>query len=89
MRFSIISKNNVKDICDDLVLMASGEKIRASMQEYAAMAMGLNTKDQIYSAMVVYGLLTYDHAAGEVLIPNRELMDKIQCVFDIIPNCFE
>ncbi len=30
--------------------------------------------DQIYSAMVVYGLLTYED--GAVSVPNRELMDK-------------
>lgn len=73
-------RNNVKDIRGDLALMVSGEKIRASMQEYAATATELNTKDQIYSAMVVYGLLTYDRAAGEVLIPNRELMDKFNAI---------
>ena len=32
------------------------------------------TKNQIYSAMVVYGLLTYED--GAVFIPNKELMDK-------------
>lgn len=34
----------------------------------------LTTKNQIYSAMVIYGLLTYED--GEVFIPNRELMYK-------------
>lgn len=34
------------------------------------------TKDQIYSAMVVYGLLTYED--GEVFIPNKELMLKFE-----------
>ena len=32
-----------------------------------------NTKDQIYSAMVVYGLLTYED--GKVFIPNKELIE--------------
>ena len=31
-------------------------------------------REQIYSAMVVYGLLTYKD--GTVLVPNKELMDK-------------
>ena len=44
------------------------------MKEYAATAKELNTHDQIYSAMVVYGLLTYED--GEVFIPNKELMDR-------------
>lgn len=47
-------------------------KIR--LQGYAAVSAELNTKNQIYSAMVVYGLLTYED--GEVFIPNRELMNK-------------
>lgn len=67
-------KDNVADIQDDFVLMISGERIEAKIQEYAATAKELKTKDQIYSAMVIYGLLTYED--GEVFIPNKELMDK-------------
>lgn len=67
-------KNNVADIREDLVLMFAGERIPAQIQEYAAVNMELNTKDEIYSAMVVYGLLTYED--GYVFIPNRELMDS-------------
>lgn len=44
------------------------------MQEYAVTAKELRSREEIYSAMVVYGLLTY--AQGKVFIPNRELMDK-------------
>lgn len=54
--------------------MISGERIEAKVQEYAATAEELTTKNQIYSAMVIYGLLTYED--GEVFIPNRELMYK-------------
>ena len=54
--------------------MISGEHIEAKVQEYAATAEELTTKNQIYSAMVIYGLLTYED--GEVFIPNRELMYK-------------
>ena len=46
------------------------------MQEYAATSAELVTKDQIYSAMVIYGLLTYED--GEVFIPNKELMIKFE-----------
>ncbi len=67
-------KDNVSDIREDLVLMISGERVEAKMQEYAATAKELNTKEQIYSAMVIYGLLTYED--GEVFIPNKELMDQ-------------
>lgn len=61
------------DVRDDLVLMVAGEGIEAEIQNNAAVCMELNTKDEIYSAMVIYGLLTY--ADGEVFIPNKELMD--------------
>lgn len=67
-------RNNVEDIREDLAWMVSGECIEAKMQQYAATSKELNTKDQIYSAMVVYGLLTYRE--GKVMIPNKELMDK-------------
>lgn len=69
-------KNNIDDVRDDLVLMAAGGGAEAEIQNYAAACMELNTKDEIYSAMVTYGLLTYDD--GEVFIPNRELMEKFQ-----------
>nr|WP_305136118.1 hypothetical protein [uncultured Schaedlerella sp.] len=36
--------------------------------------MDLKTKDEIFSAMVVYGFLSY--LDGCVSIPNKELMDK-------------
>ncbi len=55
-------------------MMVSGERIDIKLQGYAATDMELYTKDQIYSAMVVYGLLTYED--GAVSVPNRELMDK-------------
>lgn len=67
-------RNNIEDVRDDLAMMISGERIDIKLQGYAAADMELHTKDQIYSAMVVYGLLTYED--GAVFIPNRELMDK-------------
>lgn len=67
-------QNNIDDVREDIALMAAGEHIEANIQEYAAVSMDLVSKDNIYSAMVVYGLLTYKD--GEVMIPNRELMMK-------------
>lgn len=69
-------KNDLEHIRNDLVLMAAGERIRAKIQEFSASSMELKTKNQIYSAMVVYGLLTY--IDGEVFIPNKELMLKYE-----------
>lgn len=67
-------RNDLEHIRDDLALMVCGESVDARIGEFAAFSMDLKTKNQIYSAMVVYGLLTYDD--GRVLIPNRELMLK-------------
>lgn len=67
-------KDNVDDVRDDLALMFAGESIPTDIQEYAATSMLLETRDEIYSAMVVYGLLTYED--GYVSIPNKELMDS-------------
>lgn len=71
--FSYI-KNDIDNIQDDLALLFAGEGIPADIQEYAAISMQLETKDEIYSAMVTYGLLTYKD--GLVYIPNQELMDS-------------
>lgn len=67
-------RDNVADIRDDLALLFAGERIQADICEYAATSMRLETKDEIYSAMVVYGLLTYE--GGAVAIPNKELADS-------------
>lgn len=67
-------KNNIHELQDDLALMIAGEKIPAHIQEYAAVSRNMNTKDEIYSAMLVYGLLTYKD--GKVMIPNREIADS-------------
>lgn len=67
-------RNNISDVRDDLALMISGESVTAKIQEYAATSLNLSTRDEIYSAMVVYGFLSYLN--GKVCIPNRELMEK-------------
>ena len=68
-------KNNIDELQNDLTLMFAGEKISFGIQEYAATAQVLETKEEIYSAMVVYGLLTYEN--GKVFIPNKEVMEVI------------
>ena len=67
-------ENNIADVREDLALMGSGIPVPAKIQEYAATSMNLQTRDEIFSAMVVYGFLTYEN--GKVMIPNKELMDK-------------
>ena len=67
-------RNNIQDVRDDIVLMVSGERVPIALQGYAVTGTELKTKNQIYSAMVVYGLLTYENKM--VSVPNKELMDK-------------
>ena len=65
---------NVDQVKDDVGLLLSDIPVPAKVQEYAATSMELKTRDEIFSAMVVYGFLNYEN--GCVSIPNRELMDK-------------
>lgn len=67
---------NVDAVRDALALMVSGEAVPAKVREYAAVSMNLTTKEEIFSAMVVYGFLTSEK--GRVFIPNKELMDKFE-----------
>lgn len=67
-------ERNVDELRDDIALMVSGTSVPAKVQEYAATSMNLTTKDEILSAMVVYGFLSY--ADGYVSIPNKELLDR-------------
>ena len=65
---------NVDSVKDDVGLLLSDIPVPAKVQEYAAASMELKTRDEIFSAMVVYGFLNYEN--GCVSIPNKELMDK-------------
>lgn len=71
-------EHNTAAVRDDLALMVSGIPVPARVREYAATSMNLTTKDEIFSAMVVYGFLSYEN--GCVSIPNKELMDKFSDV---------
>lgn len=61
---------------DDLALMISGERVVVDIGQFTGVSMEISSKEQIYSAMVIYGLLTY--RCGEVLIPIMELMDRFR-----------
>lgn len=69
-------KKDIDGVRDALALMVSGESISVKLQEYAATSMELTTKEEIFSAMVVYGFLTSDK--GKVFVPNKELMDQFE-----------
>lgn len=67
-------RNNVDSVRDELALMVSGIGVPTRIQEYAATSQELKTKEEILSAMVVYGFLSYEN--GMVFIPNKELMNQ-------------
>lgn len=67
-------RENTDAVRETLALLVSGVPVPAKVHEYAATSMELKTKDEILSAMVVYGFLNYEN--GCVSIPNKELMDR-------------
>lgn len=50
-------RKNVDDVRDDIAVMVSGGAVPVKIREYAASSMNLDTKEEIFSAMVVYGFL--------------------------------
>ncbi len=77
-------EQNVDSVRDDLAHMVSGIPVPARNCEYAATSMNLTTKDEIFSAMIVYGFLSYSE--GFVRIPNRELMGKFDAMIRKEPS---
>ena len=67
---------NIADVRDDVARMTSGEPVKAKVNEYSATSQELKTREEIFSAMVVFGMLTYYN--GYVSVPNYELMLKFQ-----------
>lgn len=61
---------------DVLALMIAGEPVYAKIYEYIATSMQLTTRDEILSAMVVYGFLSGEQS--QVFIPNKELMEHFE-----------
>lgn len=68
-------KKNVLDLKDDIAKMVDGQYVEANVNEYASTSVQTKTKDEIISAMVVYGFLTVRDGRF-VSIPNKELMDQ-------------
>ena len=77
-------RENVDAVRDDLAMLVSGMPVRTKIREYAATAMNLTTREEIFSAMVVYGFLNYEN--GYVSIPNKELMDRFSDMLQKEPS---
>ena len=71
-------EHNVDEVREDIVKMVAGIPVEVDLQGYSAAELRLNTRDEILSAMVVYGFLSY--YKGRLSIPNYELMEKYQHV---------
>ena len=71
-----IIRHNVKDLREDVIRMAGGETLDIELSGFSVEKTEVNTKDEILSAMVVYGFLTYHEK--QLRIPNHELMLKFR-----------
>ena len=70
-------KYNILDIRDDVIKMVSGEEIDIIIdEEFRAGQKAPRNKEEIYSAMIVLGFLSYYD--GYLKIPNRELMKEFE-----------
>lgn len=70
-------KYNTLEIRDDVIKMVSGEEIDLIIdEEFRAGQRDPKTKEEIYSAMIVLGFLSYHD--GYLKIPNKELMKEFE-----------
>ena len=70
-------KYNTLDIRDDVIQMVAGEEIDIIIDEEFRAGQGApKTKEEIYSAMIILGFLSYYD--GYLRIPNKELMKEFE-----------
>ena len=70
-------KYNTLDIRDDVIEMVSGEEIDIIIDEEFRAGQGVpRNKEELYSAMIVLGFLSYYD--GYLKIPNKELMKEFE-----------
>ncbi len=70
--------HNVDEVREDIVKLVAGIPAEAELGGYSAAQLRMDSRDEILSAMVVYGFLSYHE--GVLRIPNHELMEKFQTV---------
>lgn len=71
-------EHNANEVREDVVQMVAGNPVRIRLEGYSASQEQMTTRNEILSAMAVYGFLSYHE--GELRIPNRELMEKYEKV---------
>lgn len=73
-------EHNVDEVREDIVKLVAGIPVKVKLSGYSAAEQQMGTRDEILSAMVVYGFLAFHN--GELRIPNFELMEKYQDVLE-------
>ena len=73
-------EHNVDAVREDIVKMVAGIPVEVELEGYGAEQLHLDSRDEILSAMVVFGFLSYHD--GFLRIPNYELMEKFQRVLN-------
>ncbi len=63
---------------EDIVKMVSGIPVQVKLYGYSAAEQSMSTRNEILSAMVVYGFLSYYD--GLLKIPDYELMEKYEAI---------
>lgn len=71
-------EHNAAEVREDIVNMVAGIPVPIRLNGYSAAEQRMETRNEILSAMVVYGFLSYHD--GELQIPNHELMEKYESV---------
>ena len=71
-------EHNVDQVKEDIVKMVSGIPVETELNGYSAVEQQLENRNEILSAMTIYGFLSYYN--GQLQIPNCELMEKFQNV---------
>ena len=74
-------KYNMGEVRDDVIQMVNDTPVRIDIKKeyYAGQENPVNKKD-IYSAMIIYGFLSYHE--GELSIPNKELMLEFEAALE-------
>ena len=67
-------KYDFNGVLKDIMEMVNGAVLEIELKGYGAEQLSLNSKEKIFSAMVVYGLLDYHQE--KLRIPNKELRKK-------------
>jgi hypothetical protein len=74
-QFDDCIRNNFDGICDELTFLINGNHYSIDPIHLDQYVWGeVNSKDDILTAMIHFGYLTYDRTSGECYVPNNEIL---------------